>query len=158
MKNEVIDRVSRVLPQILALAVVFSFVACAPQADAEVSATMSPNDFVFATINFICMAMIVYFLLVLNPSKARDLKRKEFLEKLTKGDEVVTSSGIYGRVTSVKTNSVTLEIAPNVKIKVDSKHIEELAPGSDGGASDEARGSSSSSSNAKTGNTKKRKN
>jgi preprotein translocase subunit YajC len=40
------------------------------------------------------------------------------LKKLKKNDEVMTSGGIYGKVIDLKENVVTLEVAPNVRIRV----------------------------------------
>ena len=84
---------------------------------------MSPNNFVLGTIQFFCMALIVYFLMVINPAKAKEQSHAEFIESLKKNDNVFTTSGIYGKVVSIKQNEVSLEIAPNVKVKFDSRNL-----------------------------------
>ncbi len=152
------SRTTRYLRALISLFLLSCFVACAPQESVEASTTMSPNDFLFSTINFICMAMIVYFLLVLNPAKARDERHREFIDKLSKGDEVVTSSGLYGKVASIKPGHISVEIAPNVKVKVDPKHLHAVA--AEGGASSGETGkalSSATAGNGKSGNSKKKK-
>jgi preprotein translocase subunit YajC len=152
------SRIHRALLLLLALLLLMSLAACAPQENVEASTTMSPNDFLFSTINFICMAMIVYFLLVLNPAKARDEKQRGFIEKLAKGDEVVTSSGIFGKVASIKPNHISVEIAPNVKIRVDPKHLHEVAAGSLGSSNDAGKSPTSiAAASGKSGNSKKKK-
>ncbi len=84
---------------------------------------MSPNNFVLGTIQFFCMALIVYFLMVINPAKAKEQSHSEFIENLKKNDNVFTTAGIYGKVVSIKQNEISLEIAPNVKVKFDSKNL-----------------------------------
>ncbi len=84
---------------------------------------MSPNNFVLGTIQFFCMALIVYFLMVVNPAKAKEQSHSEFIEALKKNDNVFTTAGMYGKVVSIKKNEVSLEIAPNVKVKFDSKNL-----------------------------------
>ena len=45
------------------------------------------------------------------------------LNKLKKNDEVMTSGGIYGKVIYLKDHVVTLEVAPNVRIRVNRPQI-----------------------------------
>jgi preprotein translocase subunit YajC len=45
------------------------------------------------------------------------------LNKLKKNDEVMTSGGIYGKVVALADNVVTLEVAPNVRIRVHRPQI-----------------------------------
>jgi preprotein translocase subunit YajC len=84
---------------------------------------MTPNTFVMGTIQFLIMALIVYFLFVIHPNKTRQENHSKFIKNLKKNDEVVTSSGVYGRVAAVKPDHVSVEIASNVKIKVDPAHL-----------------------------------
>jgi preprotein translocase subunit YajC len=84
---------------------------------------MTPNTFIMGTIQFLIMAMIVYFLMVIHPNKTRQENHSKFVKNLKKNDEVVTSSGVYGRVAAVKTDHVSVEIASNVKIRVDPAHL-----------------------------------
>ncbi|MEK7679340.1 MAG: preprotein translocase subunit YajC, partial [Deltaproteobacteria bacterium] len=45
-------------------------------------------------------------------------EHKEMLGKLEKGDNIITNSGIYGRVVSTADDTVTVEIADNVRVKM----------------------------------------
>jgi preprotein translocase subunit YajC len=51
------------------------------------------------------------------------------LTKLKKNDEVMTSGGIYGKVMSLAENVVTLEVAPNVRIRVSRPNISAVVTG-----------------------------
>ncbi|HPD60493.1 MAG TPA: preprotein translocase subunit YajC [Thermodesulfobacteriota bacterium] len=70
----------------------------------------------------ILIFIIFYFLLIL-PQQRKIRKHRDFLKGLEKGKNVVTSSGIHGKITGLTDNIVTLEIAPNVKIKVSRDQV-----------------------------------
>jgi preprotein translocase subunit YajC len=65
----------------------------------------------------IIMFAIFYFLLI-RPQQKKAKAHKEMLANLHKGDQVITSGGIYGRITGLTDTMVVLEIAPQVRIKV----------------------------------------
>jgi preprotein translocase subunit YajC len=67
--------------------------------------------------------LIFYFLLI-RPQQKRMKAHREFLNKLKKGDEVITSSGIYGKVIGISDRTVLLEIDKDVKIKIDKSYIQ----------------------------------
>ena len=89
----------------------------------------SPYQLILNTVYFILLGVFVYYIIVRKPEIAREGALSKFLKGLKKNDEVITSSGIYGRVISVKQDFITIEIAPNVRIKVKPEHLEPLAPG-----------------------------
>lgn len=71
---------------------------------------------------FVLIFVIFYFLLIL-PQQKRQKKLRAMLEALKKGDKVVTSSGIWGTVTNLGKDHVTLQIADNTKIKMQRESI-----------------------------------
>jgi preprotein translocase subunit YajC len=77
----------------------------------------------FATfIPLILMFAIFYFLLI-RPQQQKAKKMREILSNLKKDDMVVTTGGIHGKITGLTDTIVTLEIAPNVRIKVSRGQI-----------------------------------
>jgi preprotein translocase subunit YajC len=74
---------------------------------------------------FVLIFLLFYFLLIL-PQQRRQKQQKRMLEALKKGDKVVTSSGIWGTVTNVGKETVTLQIADNTKIKIQRDSIARL--------------------------------
>ena len=66
---------------------------------------------------FILIFAIMYFM-VIRPQQKKAKDHQELLKKLKKNDEVMTSGGIYGKVIDLKETVVTLEVAPNVRIRV----------------------------------------
>ena len=66
---------------------------------------------------FIFIFAIFYFLII-RPQAKRQKDHQKFLSDVKRGDEVVTSSGILGRIEGITDQFVTLEIADGVKIKM----------------------------------------
>jgi preprotein translocase subunit YajC len=71
---------------------------------------------------FILIFAIMY-LMVIRPQQKKTKDHQEMLNKLKKYDEVMTSGGIYGKVVDLKESVVTLEVAPNVRIRVNRPQI-----------------------------------
>lgn len=63
------------------------------------------------------MLLIFYFLLI-RPQQKRAKEHKSMVSGLKRGDNVITSSGIYGRVVGIDGQVVTLEIAKNTHVRV----------------------------------------
>ncbi len=70
----------------------------------------------------ILMFVVFYFLLIW-PQQKKAKAHRQLLSNLKKGDEVVTSSGIYGTITGITDTVVTLEIAEKVRIKVSRSSV-----------------------------------
>ncbi|KYG61316.1 preprotein translocase subunit YajC [Bdellovibrio bacteriovorus] len=66
---------------------------------------------------FIFIFVIFYFLII-RPQAKRQKDHQKFLSEVKRGDEVITSSGILGRVEGITDQFVTLEIADGVKVKM----------------------------------------
>jgi len=65
---------------------------------------------------------IFYFLLI-RPQQKRAKKHKEFVASIKRGDQVITSGGMYGRVVELGDTTVEIEIAKNVRVKVLRSYI-----------------------------------
>ena len=74
---------------------------------------------------FVLIFVLFYFLLIL-PQQKKQKQQKSMLEALKKGDKVITSSGIWGTVTNLGKDTVTLQIADNTKLKIQREYIARL--------------------------------
>jgi preprotein translocase subunit YajC len=70
---------------------------------------------------------VMYFL-IFRPQMKRAKEHRGMLEKLSKGDEVLTNGGIAGTVTDIGENFITVEIAANVRIRVQKGAIANVLP------------------------------
>lgn len=77
------------------------------------------------------LIFIIFYFLLIRPQQKRAKEHKQMLDNLKKGDKVITSGGIYGVIESVGTNTVTLKIAENVKVKFGKGYIAALRPPSE---------------------------
>ncbi|RME15886.1 MAG: preprotein translocase subunit YajC [Bdellovibrio sp.] len=75
---------------------------------------------------FVFIIIIFYFLLI-RPQQRRARQHSEFLQKLKRGDSVLTSSGILGTIEGITDKFVTLEIADGVRIRILKSQIASLA-------------------------------
>jgi preprotein translocase subunit YajC len=60
----------------------------------------------------------IFYFLILLPMKRRQKKIQEFQENLKVGDKIVTTGGIYGKVTRVTDKTLQLEVADRVRIEL----------------------------------------
>ena len=74
---------------------------------------------------FVLIVVIFYFV-IYRPQKQQRDKHKAMLSDLKKGDKVITTGGIWGTVTNIGKETVTLQVAENAKIKVLREHIARL--------------------------------
>ena len=61
---------------------------------------------------------MIFWFLVFNPGRKERKQRKALLGSLQKGDEVLTRSGIYGRIVEVKEDVVILQIDDKTRLRV----------------------------------------
>ena len=69
------------------------------------------------------MIIVIFYFIIYRPQKQQREKHKAMLEELKKGDKVVTTGGIWGTVTNLGKETVTVQVAENAKIKVGREHI-----------------------------------
>ena len=75
------------------------------------------------------LVFVVFYFLLIRPQQKKAKEHRQMLGQLKKNDEVMTSGGIYGRVTALGDNVVTLEVAPNVRIRVHRPQISQVVTG-----------------------------
>lgn len=70
----------------------------------------------------------VFYFLLLRPQQKRVKEQKAMLAALQKGDEVITIGGELGRVTKVGENYISLEIAENVTVLIQTSAVQTVLP------------------------------
>ena len=71
--------------------------------------------------------LIMYFLMI-RPQQKRTKQHKELISSLTKGDEILTSGGILGKIVVIDNNFISLEVQDGVRIKVQKQSISLVMP------------------------------
>lgn len=75
----------------------------------------------------ILMFVLLYFLMI-RPQMKRAKEQKAMVDGLTKGDEVITSGGVLGRITKLGDAYITLEIAPETEVTLQRAAVQTLLP------------------------------
>ncbi|WP_420824450.1 preprotein translocase subunit YajC [Sulfurivermis fontis] len=76
---------------------------------------------------FAIMFVVFYFLLI-RPQQKRAKEHRTMVENLAKGDEVVTGGGLVGKVTDLGDNFIEVEVADNVRVKVQRQMLASVLP------------------------------
>jgi len=91
------------------------------------AAAQTPQGMIESLLPLAVIFVIFYFLLI-RPQAKRAKDHKKMVEALSKGDEVVTSGGVLGKVTALGENFVEVEVAENTRVKVQRQMISTLMP------------------------------
>lgn len=73
-------------------------------------------------IPLILMFVIFYFLLI-RPQQKRNKDHRNMIANLKKGDRIITSGGLHGRVTGMDDTTLTVEIADKVRVKINRGNV-----------------------------------
>ena len=94
---------------------------------AEAAPAAAQQDPLMGFLPLILIFVVFYFMLI-RPQSKRAKEHKKMLEALAKGDEVLTSGGLLGKVTELGENFVEVELADNIKVKVQRQAISSVMP------------------------------
>lgn len=74
---------------------------------------------------FIMMILIfvVFYFFMIRPQMRKQKELKSFREALKKGDRIVTTGGIYGKINNISENVITMDVGNNVLIKIDKNAV-----------------------------------
>ncbi|MBI4278443.1 MAG: preprotein translocase subunit YajC [Armatimonadetes bacterium] len=87
-----------------------------------------------ATIVLYVLLFVVFYVLLIRPQQVQRRKRQDMLNRLKKGDRVVTAGGLHAVIAEVKDDSLTLELAPNLRVKADRGAVSYVRTRKDEGA------------------------
>lgn len=101
------------------------FISAAMAADAaETAAAPSP----YLNIVFLGGFVIIFYFLIWRPQSKRANEQKALIAALAKGDEVMTTSGILGRITKVDDHYIGLQVADNLELKMQKASVVAVLP------------------------------
>ncbi len=73
------------------------------------------------------LVVLLYFFMI-RPQVKRQKEHKKMVEALAKGDEVTTTGGLAGRITTLGDDFLTLEVADGVQLKIRRQAVEAVLP------------------------------
>ncbi|RPI41256.1 MAG: preprotein translocase subunit YajC [Hyphomicrobiaceae bacterium] len=93
---------------------------------AHAQAAGGGSDFIIQLVPILLM-FVIFYLLLLRPQQQRAKAHREMVANLRRGDTVVTSGGIIGKVTKVRDdNEIEVEIADNTRVRVIKATVAEV--------------------------------
>lgn len=81
-----------------------------------------------STIIMMLLFGVVFYFLLIRPQSKRAKEHKNMLEGIQKGDEVVTSGGILGKVSKIADNFIVLNVAQGVEMKFQKHSVTATLP------------------------------
>lgn len=94
---------------------------------AHAAQSSAPGSDFMGLLPMIFIFVLFYFMLI-RPQMKQAKEQKAMIAALQKGDEVVTTGGVVGRVTKVSDDYISLEIAQDVTILVQKQTVQTLLP------------------------------
>lgn len=77
----------------------------------------------YGNIIFLVAIIAVFYFLIIRPQQKRQKERDHMITALKKGDKVITSGGVHGNIVGMDDKTVLVQIADNVKVKMDRTAI-----------------------------------
>ncbi len=74
------------------------------------------------------LIFVIFYFLLIRPQQKKAKEHRNFVDNLEHGMDVVTNSGMMGRITGITKDFVTLEVAPKVRVKFLKNSIAGKAP------------------------------
>lgn len=89
---------------------------------------------------YLLLALVaIFWFLVINPERKQRRRRQEMISGIGKGDKVMTNGGMYGTVTKVQDETVTLQIADGVRVRFSLQSVQGLTDENQGGAEEKKK-------------------
>jgi preprotein translocase subunit YajC len=87
-------------------------------AQAAGAAGPDPMTAILVQLAPLLLILVVFYFLLIRPQQQRLKAHQDMIKALAKGDTVVTSGGLIGKVRSVAEDEVRVELGPNVEVRV----------------------------------------
>jgi len=72
--------------------------------------------------------VVIFYFLIWRPQSKRAKEHKSLLESISKGDEVLTTGGMLGKVNRIDDHYVALQVADNVELKLQKSSVAAVLP------------------------------
>lgn len=69
-------------------------------------------------IGMLVLLFVIFYFLLIRPQQKRAKEHKEMLSRVQQGDNIITTGGMHGRVTAVNEDTLTVEVADKVRVKI----------------------------------------
>ncbi len=105
----------------------FEGIAYAQAVGGSSGASGTSEQVLFTTVIPLAFLFAIFYFVLIRPQTQKASEHAKMLAALKRNDEVVTTGGIIGRIAELSDKVVTLEIAPNLRIRVERAQIAALS-------------------------------
>ena len=81
---------------------------------------------IFGALMPLMLIFVIFYFLLIVPQRKKQKAHAAMVKNLKNGDKIITSGGVYGTVTKLKGNYVEIEVASQVKIRVQRSYVTQL--------------------------------
>ena len=94
----------------------------APQAGADSGSSLTSTLVMFGSIG------LIFYFMIFRPQRKRQKERDELLSKMEKGDKVILSGGLHGKISAMEDKTVLVEVAENTKMRFEKSAVSMVIP------------------------------
>ena len=94
---------------------------------APAAATSSTESTLYSMLPLVLMFVVLYFIMI-RPQMKKQKEHKAMVESIAKGDEVVISGGVLGRVAKLGDSYINVEVASGVELQVQRGAVLQVLP------------------------------
>ena len=92
-----------------------NIIAMAPQGDG--------GGGIFSTVVMFAMIIAIFYFMILRPQQKRQKERQSLIDGVAKGEKITTIGGLHGTIVGIDDTTVLVQIADNVKVKIEKSAI-----------------------------------
>jgi preprotein translocase subunit YajC len=82
----------------------------------------------FFQLGFLVVLFAIFYFIAIRPQRKRQKEHQQMVSALQKGDEVITSSGILGKITALDEHYIQLNVASGVDMKMQRVYVNAVLP------------------------------
>lgn len=83
----------------------------------------------FASFIPLVLMFVIFYFLLIRPQQKRNKEHRSLIANLKKGDRIITTGGLHGRVTGLDEVTLTVEIADKVRVKINRANVAGVVAG-----------------------------
>jgi preprotein translocase subunit YajC len=85
------------------------------------------QQMIVTTVLPLALLFLIFYFMLIRPQTKRAGDHDKMIKALKRNDEVVTNGGLIGRIVEISDKLLTLEIAPNVRVRVERAQVASLS-------------------------------
>jgi preprotein translocase subunit YajC len=90
----------------------------------------------FASFIPLVLMFVIFYFLLIRPQQKRSKEHRNLIANLKKGDRIITTGGLHGRVTGLDEVTLTVEIADKVRVKINRANVAGVIAGAPAAAAE----------------------